>query len=71
MKTAIIDTMESTLHGQLTVCDEETGEETIHDYVYEMNEIWHSLTLTPDPKYDQDTLDEIIHKIMNEVGGEL
>jgi hypothetical protein len=71
MRTAIIDTMESTLHGQLTVCDEETGEETIHEYVYVMDEIWHSLTLTPHIMYDQDTLDEITNKILFEVGGKL
>ena len=70
MKTAIIDTIKATLHGTLTVCDDVTGEETQHQFELAMNEIWQDLTLTPDPKYDADTLDEIIHKIMNEVGAE-
>lgn len=71
MKTVIVDTIEATLHGTLTVSDEQTGEETQHQFELAMNEIWQDLTLTPDPKFDADTLDEIIHKIMNEVGGEL
>jgi len=70
MKTAVIDTIESTLHGTLTVCDEETGEETQHQFTLAMNELWQDLTLEPHIMYDQDTLDEIIHKIMNEIGVE-
>lgn len=70
MKTVIIDTIEATLHGTLVVCDDVTGEETEHQFELAMNEIWQDLTLTPHKSYDQDTFDEIIHKIMNEVGGE-